>query len=44
MRHLAKRYRCIAFNARGFPPSEVPRVARYSQRRAADDIRAVSTH
>jgi pimeloyl-ACP methyl ester carboxylesterase len=42
VRHLAKRYRCIAFNARGFPPSEVPpEVASYSQRRAADDIRAV---
>ena len=42
VRHLAKRYRCIAFNARGFPPSEVPHeVASYSQRRAAADIRAV---
>ena len=42
VRHLAKRYRCITFNARGFPPSEVPQeVASYSQRRAADDIRAV---
>src|SRR6186997_16885 len=42
VRHLAKRYRCIAFNARGFPPSDVPQdVASYSQHRAADDIRAV---
>ena len=42
VRHLAKRYRCITFNARGFPPSDVPHeVASYSQRRAADDIRAV---
>ena len=24
MRHFSRRYRCIAFNARGYPPSEVP--------------------
>jgi len=24
MRHFGKRYRTIAFNARGFPPSDVP--------------------
>ena len=24
MRAFARRYRCIAFNARGFPPSDVP--------------------
>jgi pimeloyl-ACP methyl ester carboxylesterase len=42
VRHLARRYRCIAFNARGYPPSEVPEeVARYSQARAVDDIRSV---
>jgi pimeloyl-ACP methyl ester carboxylesterase len=35
MRHFGKRYRAIAFNARGFPPSS------YSQARAADDILAV---
>ena len=22
--HFARRYRCIAFNARGYPPSDVP--------------------
>ncbi|MEE9266170.1 MAG: alpha/beta fold hydrolase, partial [Gammaproteobacteria bacterium] len=34
MRHFARRYRCIAFNARGYPPSEVPEaVSSYSQER-----------
>jgi pimeloyl-ACP methyl ester carboxylesterase len=42
IRYFSRRYRCIAFNARGWPPSEVPEdVARYSQARACDDIRAV---
>src|SRR6266851_873069 len=42
MRHFARRYRCIAFNARGYPPSDVPDdPTRYSQARARDDIRAV---
>jgi pimeloyl-ACP methyl ester carboxylesterase len=41
-RHFGRRYRCIAYNARGFPPSDVPEsVDRYSQARARDDIRAV---
>jgi pimeloyl-ACP methyl ester carboxylesterase len=42
MRHFGKRYRAIAFNARGFPPSDVPdQPSSYSQARAADDILAV---
>ena len=42
LRHFARRYRCIAFNARGYPPSDVPlEPERYSQARARDDIRAV---
>jgi pimeloyl-ACP methyl ester carboxylesterase len=42
LRHFGKRYRCIAFNARGFPPSDVPEdVGAYSQARAADDIASV---
>src|SRR3974377_2046596 len=41
-RHFGRSYRCIAYNARGFPPSDVPGgCARYSQARARDDIRAV---
>jgi pimeloyl-ACP methyl ester carboxylesterase len=45
MRHFGKRYRTIAFNARGFPPSDVPEhVSSYSQARAAEDILAVLDH
>jgi pimeloyl-ACP methyl ester carboxylesterase len=41
-RHFGRCYRCIAYNARGFLPSDVPEsVDRYSQARARDDIRAV---
>jgi pimeloyl-ACP methyl ester carboxylesterase len=42
LRFFARRYRCIAFNARGYPPSDVPAdPAAYSQDRATDDIAAV---
>jgi len=42
VRYFSRRYRCIAFNARGWPPSEVPEnLADYSQARACDDIRSV---
>jgi pimeloyl-ACP methyl ester carboxylesterase len=42
LRHLGRRHRCITYNARGYPPSDVPDdVAKYSQARARDDIRAV---
>ena len=42
VRHFSRRYRCIAYSARGYPPSEVPEdVERYSQARARDDIRCV---
>jgi pimeloyl-ACP methyl ester carboxylesterase len=45
LRHFGKRYRAIAFNARGYPPSDVPpHVSSYSQTRAADDILAVLDH
>ncbi len=40
--HFSRRYRCIAYNARGYPPSDVPEsFERYSQERARDDILAV---
>jgi len=26
LRHFSRRYRCIAFNARGYPPSDVPSI------------------
>lgn len=42
MRHFARRYRCIAYNARGYPPSDIPTdPASYSQERARDDILAI---
>jgi len=45
LRFFSRRYRCIAFNARGYPPSEVPRArSKYSQAIAADDIAAVLRH
>lgn len=45
MRHFGKRYRTIVYNARGYPPSDVPeQVSSYSQARAAADILAVLDH
>ena len=42
VRYFARRYRCIAYNARGYPPSDVPDDEQaYSQDRARDDVRAV---
>jgi len=42
VRHFSRRYRCITYNARGYPPSDVPAdVERYSQQRARDDVRSV---
>jgi pimeloyl-ACP methyl ester carboxylesterase len=45
VRFLSRWFRCITFNARGYPPSDVPEdPARYSQARARDDIRDVLAH
>ena len=45
LRHFGRRYQAVAFNARGYPPSDVPEdPACYSQSRAADDICAVLDH
>ena len=42
VRSLARRYRCIRYNARGYPPSEVPaQLAKYSQDIHVDDIAGV---
>jgi pimeloyl-ACP methyl ester carboxylesterase len=42
IRYFSRQYRCIAYNARGYPPSDVPEdFTRYSQDRARDDILAV---
>ncbi len=39
LRFFSRRFRCIAYNARGYPPSSVP--AAYSQDLARDDLLAV---
>ena len=45
IQHFSRRYRCVAFNARGYPPSDVPKaLSRYSHRHAVDDIAAVMRH
>jgi pimeloyl-ACP methyl ester carboxylesterase len=45
VKFFARRYRTIAFNARGYPPSDVPEdPERYSQAQAAEDIKAVLDH
>lgn len=42
LRHFSRRYQCISFNARGYPPSDVPEsVSSYSQLQAVRDIIAV---
>lgn len=41
MRYFSRMYRCVAFNARGYPPSDVPEdPSLYSQDIATDDIAA----
>jgi pimeloyl-ACP methyl ester carboxylesterase len=45
MRYFSRRYLCIAYNARGYPPSDVPdEPSKYSQERARDDVVAVLDH
>lgn len=44
MRFFSRRYRCVAYNARGYAPSDVPDAASYSQERASDDVIAVLDH
>ncbi|HEX3176776.1 MAG TPA: alpha/beta hydrolase [Methylomirabilota bacterium] len=45
LRFFSRRYRTIAFNARGYPPSDVPDTPEaYSQQQAADDIKGVLDH
>lgn len=45
LRWFSREYRCIAFNARGYPPSDVPTEASaYGHVHAADDIAAVINH
>ena len=45
VKFFARRYRTIAYNARGYPPSDVPAdPERYSQALAAEDIKAILDH
>ena len=45
VRHFGRAFRCIAYNARGYPPSDVPEdSASYSQDRARLDALAVLDH
>jgi pimeloyl-ACP methyl ester carboxylesterase len=42
LRHFSRGYRCIAYNVRGYPPSDVPEdAALYSWEFAVDDVDAV---
>ncbi|OGA51765.1 MAG: alpha/beta hydrolase [Betaproteobacteria bacterium RIFCSPLOWO2_12_FULL_62_13] len=45
LRYFSRRFRCIAYNARGYLPSDVPKAAsKYSQAIATDDIANVMRH
>lgn len=45
VRFFSRRFRCITFNARGYPPSDVPEdLALYSQAHAVEDIANVMRH
>jgi len=45
VRFFARRYRTIAYNARGYPPSDVPdKPEAYSQVQAAEDILGILNH
>ncbi len=42
LRYFSRGYRCIAYNARGYPPSDVPEyLPSYGWERASDDIAAL---
>ena len=45
MRYFSRRYRCVAYNARGYPPSDVPESGDdYGQNQAVSDAVAVMDH
>jgi pimeloyl-ACP methyl ester carboxylesterase len=45
VRYLSRRYTCVTYNARGYPPSDVPESGdAYSQQKAVDDAAAVLRH
>src|SRR4029077_10298778 len=42
LRYFSRRYRCIAYSARGYLPSDVPEgLEYYSQERWREDVRAM---
>ena len=45
VRHFSRYYRCVTYNARGYPPSDVPDdPAAYSLQRATADLDALIAH
>jgi len=45
MRYFSRRYHCVTYNARGYPPSDVPQdQSKYSQDRARQDILTIVDH
>ncbi len=45
VRCFSRNYRCITYDARGYPPSDVPeQQTQYSQQHAVEDARAVLSH
>ena len=43
--HFSRSYRCIAYNARGYPPSDIPEdPLSYGWERAVDDVEALMRH
>ena len=45
LRYFGRRYQCVAFNARGYPPSDVPEhELNYSQAQAWQDILTIIDH
>ena len=45
VRYFSRRYQCITYNARGYPPSDVPEdVSAYSQMQAVEDIVGLMRH
>ena len=45
VRYFSRNYRCLSFNARGYPPSEVPKShGKYNQDYARKDIKSILDH
>jgi pimeloyl-ACP methyl ester carboxylesterase len=45
MRYFSRRYRCVTYSARGYPPSDVPEDPRqYSQDHSLEDLKGLLDH